>query len=209
MLALTETKFKGREEASWCGVNGIIAGVQEMERDREGVAVLLNDLWHSTLVKSGYVSSRILWMKFKFSKNKVCMVVGYGPNEGDGEKSVGNGYRLCILGDLNGWIGDGTGAGITGAFGVPRENDNGRRVVEFCAERGLCLGNTYFKHGSLHKYTRVARGQDGAESKSMIDLVLLKKDMLRYVQNVRAVRRMGRDPSNHHVLLCKVRLVGA
>ena len=44
-------------------------------------------------------------------------------------------------GDLNGWIGDRTRAGITGAFGVPGENDNGRRVVEFCAEKGLCVCN--------------------------------------------------------------------
>ena len=34
-------------------------------------------------------------------------------------------------------------AGITGAFGVPGENDNGRRAEEFCAARGLCVGNTY------------------------------------------------------------------
>ena len=72
--------------------------------------------------------------------------------------NVENGYRLCILGDLNGWIGDRTRDGITGAFGVPGENDNGIRVVELCAERGLCVGNTYFKHRSLHKYTRVSRG---------------------------------------------------
>ena len=38
--------------------------------------------------------------------------------------SEGNGYRLRILGDLNGWIGDRTIAGITGAFGVPGESDN-------------------------------------------------------------------------------------
>ena len=38
----------------------------------------------------------------------------------------------------------------------------------------------------------------------MIDLVLVKKDMLRYVQDVRVVRGMGQD----HVVLCKVRLVG-
>ena len=81
---------------------------------------------------------------------------------------------------------------ITGAFGVTGENDNTRRVMEFCAERGLCVGNTYFEHKSLHKYTRVARGQDGVEAKSMIDLVLVKKDMLRYVQDARTLRRMGR-----------------
>ena len=57
--------------------------------------------------------------------------------------NIGNGYRLCILGDLNGLIGDGTRADITGAFQVPGKNDNGRRVVEFCTERGLCVGNAY------------------------------------------------------------------
>ena len=48
--------------------------------------------------------------------------------------NVGNGYRWCILRDLNGWIGDRKRAGITSAFGVPGESDNGRRVVEFCEE---------------------------------------------------------------------------
>ena len=59
-LALTETKLKGKGEVSWCGVNGIIAGVQEMERAREGVVILLNDVWHSAVVDFGCVSSRIL-----------------------------------------------------------------------------------------------------------------------------------------------------
>ena len=63
--------------------------------------------------------------------------------------------------------------------------------MEFCAERGPCVSNTYFKHRSFHKYTRVARGHDGVEIKSMIDLVFVKKYMLSYVQDVRAVKGMG------------------
>ena len=59
------------------------------------------------------------------------------------DDSAENGYRLCFLGDLNGWIGDRTKASITDAFGVPGDNDNGRRVVEVCAEIGLCVGNTF------------------------------------------------------------------
>ena len=54
--------------------------------------------------------------------------------------------------------------------------------------KGGCI---YFEHRSLHNYTRVARGQDGVEVKSMIDLVLVKKDLLHYVQEMRAVRGMG------------------
>ena len=43
----------------------------------------------------------------------------------------------------------------------------------------------------------------------MIYLVLVKKDMLQYVQDVRVVRGMEQGLSDHHVVLCKVRLVGA
>ena len=188
-----------------------------MERARKGAAILLNDVWHSAVFEC--VNSRILWIILKFSRVKVCVVMGYGPNEGDGEEmdmfwndkdrildKVENGYRLCILGDLNG---DRTIAGITGAFRVPGENDNGKRVVKFCAERGLYVGNTYFEHKSLHKYKRMARVQDGVEVKRIIDLALVKKGMLRYVQEVKVVRRMGRGLLDDHVILCKVRLVGA
>ena len=67
-----------------CGVNGLIAVVQEMERAKRGVAILLNDVWHSAVIDFECVSSRILWIKLKFSRVKVCVVVGYGPSEGDG-----------------------------------------------------------------------------------------------------------------------------
>ena len=81
-----------------------------MERAREGVAILLNDAWHSAVIDFGCVSSRILWIKYRFSRVKVCVVVVYGPNDGDSEERdkfwndmdrildrVWNGYRLCIL----------------------------------------------------------------------------------------------------------------
>ena len=49
--------------------------------------------------------------------------------------------------DLNGWIGDRVRTSITGAFKVLGENDNGRREVEFCVERGLYVGNTLRTQG--------------------------------------------------------------
>ena len=120
MLAFAETKLKGNGEVSWCLVNGIIPGVQQMERTRE-------------VINFRCVTSRILWVKFKFSRVIVCLVVRYGLNEGAGEERgrfwndmdmvldrVGNGYRSCILGDLNKWIGEWMRAGITVAFGVSR-----------------------------------------------------------------------------------------
>ena len=58
---------------------------------------------------------------------------------------------------------------ITGAFGVPEDDDNGRRLVDFYFEKELCVEwVTYFEHKSLRKCTRVARGQGGTEVKRMI-----------------------------------------
>ena len=45
--------------------------------------------------------------------------------------------------------------------------------------KGSCVGNTYFEP----KYTMVAGDQDGVEVKSMIDLVLRKRDILHFVQD--------------------------
>ena len=42
----------------------------------------------------------------------------------------------------------------------------------------------------------------------MIDLVLVKEDMLRFMKDVRTVRGMCQGISDHHVILCKVGLGG-
>src|SRR5678816_1653157 len=163
------------------------------------------------------VSTRILMVKFKFEKVKECVVVTYGPSEGNVEEStifrdnLNNGldgesrsFRLIVLGDLNGWIGDQKRDDITEGFGVSGENENGRKVIDFCEERGMCVSNTFFKH----KCTRVGVGRDGSEVKSMIDFVLVKK-MLKYVLDVKSVRGLGLGLSDHYVVLCKIKLVGA
>ena len=54
----------------------------------------------------------------------------------------------------------------------------------------------------------VIRDQNEVEVKSMM-LVLVKNYMLRYVEDVRSVRGMGRALSNYYVVLCEFMLVVA
>src|SRR5678815_2301140 len=172
----------------------------------------MSNLWYKAMVEFVCVSPRFLMVKFKFQKVKVCVVVTYGPSEGNVEEStifwdnlndvldwVSRSFRLIVLGDLNGWIGDQKRNGITGGFGVVGENENGRKVMDFCEERGMCVSNTFFKHKSIHKYTRVGVGRDGIEVKSMIDLVLVKK-MLKYMLDVKSVRCLEMGLSDHYVV---------
>ena len=74
--------------------------------------------------------------------------------------------------------------GVTGGFGAPGEIDNEGRVVEFCAERELCLDNTYYENKTLHRYIWITRDKT---VKNMIDLVLLKEDMLCHMEDVRGI----------------------
>ena len=67
-------------------------------------------------------------------------------------------------------------------------------MVEFCAERGLCVGNTYFEYKSLHKYTGVPRGQDGVEVKDRIDLVLVKRGYGTLCAGCKGSERDGTQP---------------
>ena len=60
LLASPETKVKGNGEISWCGVIAICTCVQEKEIAREGVRILLNNLWHIVVVVFESVISRIL-----------------------------------------------------------------------------------------------------------------------------------------------------
>ena len=55
LFALTETKLKGNVKVSWCGVNGIIAGVQDIKGARKGMAVLMNDVYHIGMSDFGYM----------------------------------------------------------------------------------------------------------------------------------------------------------
>ena len=76
-----------------------------------------------------------------------CAVALYDPTEGDDEERerlwndwdrilvrVDNGHKLGVMGELNGWIGYWVRDDITGAFGVPGENEKERRVLNINAE---------------------------------------------------------------------------
>jgi len=221
VLGLCETNLKGREDFVWNDVHGVRSGREGAGRGKEGVAVLLSDEWYKALVAYKCICSRVMWVKFKFDRVKVCLVVAYGPvnDRSDEEKvrfwndlgramnEIGNGYRVIVMGDLNGWVGDRVVKGIVGPFGVPGLNDSGERVMDFCAERELCIANTFFKHKDIHKFTFVGRARGGV-NKSMIDYVMVRKEMLRDVCDVLSVRGLGGGLSDHMIVLCKMRMKG-
>ena len=52
-------------------------------------------------------------------------------------------------------------------------NNNGKRLLDFCATYDMIVANTFYKHRDIHKYTRVeaSRGE-----RSIIDYILVERE---------------------------------
>ena len=106
---------------------------------------------------------------------------------------VGNAYQLCV-GRIN----------VNKCAGWELKCND---TLLFSKECIICVLNTYFKHKNICKYTRVVRNQDGLEVMSMIDWVLVKRNMLKYKHDVKKVWGMGWGISDYYLTMRKVRLV--
>ena len=52
---------------------------------------------------------------------------------------------LFIIGDWNARVGTQETPGVTGKFGLGVQNEAGKRLIEFCQEKVLVIGNTLFQ----------------------------------------------------------------
>ena len=79
VLALSETKLKGKGEIDWEGVKGIKSGIVGRERAREGVLVLLSERFWKNVREYKEVNSRIVWVRVMVNGYKWVIVVAYAP----------------------------------------------------------------------------------------------------------------------------------
>jgi hypothetical protein len=67
---------------------------------------------------------------------------------------------VLILSNLNAKIGsENTGREhVMGKHGTGTINDNGEKLMEFCEENNLVIGDTLFQHKDIHKTTWTSPG---------------------------------------------------
>ena len=59
---------------------------------------------------------------------------------------------LFIIGDWNAKVGSQETPGVTGKFGLGIQNEAGQRLIEFCQENTLVIGNTLFQQHKRRLY---------------------------------------------------------
>ena len=60
---------------------------------------------------------------------------------------------LFIKGDWNAKTGSQETPGVTGKFGLGRQNEAGQSLIEFCQENALVIANTLFQQNKRRLYT--------------------------------------------------------
>ncbi|XP_071512677.1 uncharacterized protein [Panulirus ornatus] len=218
VLALSETKLKGKGEEWFGNVWGVKSGVSERTRAREGVAILLKqELWEY-VIECKKVNSRLIWVKLKVDGERWVIIGAYAPGheKKDQERQVFweqlnecvSGFdardRVIVMGDLNAKVSNVAVEGIIGIHGVfSVVNGNGEELVDLCAEKGLMIGNTWFKKRDIHKYTYVSR-RDG--QRALLDYVLIDRRAKERLLDVNVLRGATGGMSDHYLVEAKVKI---
>ena len=217
VLALCETKMKGKGNSEFGEVIGRISGV-EGGRAREGVALLLSERMMKMVVAWKEVSSRLMWVRVRLGRECWVFVSAYGPGSEKTEEererfwselsecvaSLGRNNNVVVLGDLNARVGDVELEGVVGKYGVPERNASGESLLNMCVENDLIVGNSLFKKRAINKYTwvRVERGR--MIEKALMDYVLIARSMVGRLKDVHVYRGMTAGMSDHFLVEGKI-----
>ena len=187
VLALCETKMKGKGDVAFGEVTGRVSGV-ERGRAREGVALLLSEWMVNKVVEWKEVSSRLMWVRVRMGRECWAFVSAYGPGC-ESERSeeerdeFWNELTRCVdglntrnyvvlLGDFNFRVGDGELVSVVGKYGVSGENESGERLLDMCVEQELAIGNSFFKKKEMNKYTWIRVTNGRVIERALMDYVL-------------------------------------
>ena len=218
VLALNETKMKGKGECEFGCVKGRKSGVEG--RAREGVAMIVSLEVEKCVVEWREVSSRMMWVKARFGQELWVFISVYGPGSERSEEEredFWSGLDECLqgfepevnillLGDLNARVGNEVVEGVVGRWGIQGVNESGERMIELCVERELAVANTFFKKKVINKYTwrRTAHGR--IVEKALMDYVVVSRRALKHVLDVKVMRGVASGMSDHFFVEGKIRV---
>lgn len=67
-----------------------------------------------------------------------------------------------------------TSKDVIGCYGERTNNNNGKRLTDFCIWNNLIVTNTFYQHKEMHKFTRQ---KYNIERRSLIDYIQIRKTL--------------------------------
>ncbi|PSN48016.1 hypothetical protein C0J52_23478 [Blattella germanica] len=217
IVILAETKKKGTGQELIGDHLHVWSGVQNQLRAQSGVSILIKNKWRKCITELECINDRIIKLALSIFGQQTEIVGVYAINDDELvekkeaffetlsevlEKGNPN-HEVILIGDLNSRVGKDE-EDVVGRLGEDTKNDNGDRLINLFREHECIIANTIFQHKCIHKYTweNPTRGL-----KSIIDLIVVKKNRRMVVQDVR-VYRQHECGSDHHMVVGKFIFIG-
>ena len=216
----------GVSESRWTGAGRQRTGTGETVlysgRDDnmhfERVAIILKKGMEKSLIEWKPVNSRIIKARLRGRHNNMSIIQCYAPtNDGDEDdqnlfyeqlqvelEEIPRQEVIIVMGDINPKVGDDNLVveRTIGRHGCGTINNNGERLVDFCADKSMVIGGTLFPHPTTHKFTWISsNGRD----KNQIDHIAINGTWRRSLLDIR-VRRGADVGSDHHLVAARIRL---
>ena len=213
VLALTETHIPGTTEDVLENGSLLINSGRKDGQRRQGVGLVLSKKLKNSLISYTPISERVLTARLHSRHVNISIVVGYAPTETSEDKDKDSFYEQLtdtfsqlpshdikiLMGDLNARLTSEKSAwpGIIGPYSLHDDsNDNGNRLLSFCAMFELTVGGTLQQHADIHKGTW--RSPDG-KTVTQIDHICISKKWRSTLLDVRSYR--GADIGSDHYLV--------
>ena len=214
IVALAETKRKGRGSEQIDDYVHLYSGVDKANRAKAGISLLIRKRLTRYIKDWDPISERIIKAELNLKGYEVVLIGIYAPtnDEPTAQKdefwekiahvldNISNRKEIILLGDFNGHVGSKTNNDIVGPYGGTSTNDNGERLIGLCHEYTLRIQNGFFRHKDIHRYTWV---QPTLQRKSIIDFIITKQYSHVKLYDVR-VHRGAECGTDHYLLRARI-----
>ena len=120
-------------------------------------------------------------------------------------QSFGANVIIVLLGDLNACVDDKLLEDLVSKHGMPGRNLNGERMIGICVERELVAGNILFKNKGIQRYTWMRQDNGRVIDRTMIDFVVVSRNIIGWLLYVRVLRKEGGGMSDHFLVEGKLK----
>ncbi|CAF3742888.1 unnamed protein product [Rotaria sp. Silwood1] len=197
ILGISSTKRKSKGSLTLNnGWQLYYSGVDTTTYAQAGVAILVNPRLADSIVEWKPINERVALIRLQLKRTTLTIIQIYAPNnEADYSifldmvfttiESVPVTDSILLIGDFNAHVGNDsqTWNGVIGPNGDKDINNQGRQLLDFCANSGLSIMNTFFQHKNIHKYIWYKTGGPITQ-RSLIDFAITSDNIKRKVMDV-------------------------
>jgi hypothetical protein len=183
---------------------------------RNGVGIIVSKKFCNSVQKVKYISDRLIMIRFRGKEKDIVIVQVYMPTTIHSDEEVEEVYEeinevvreesksacIIVMGDFNAQVGKGKDGKEVGNYGYGTRNERGDRLIEFCREQDMIIGNTHFCNHPRRLYTWSHPNQ---VNKSQIDYILIQARYRNALTRV-CTRKEADIDSDHQLLVGEIRL---